>query len=139
MSSEQRPQPTINADSAAFWEGLKQGRLVGRRCNWCGAIHAYPVAGCHQCGGMDLRQTELATTGTIVSFTVIHRPPLPVFADQVPYNLGHVDLDGGGRLLVLLEGNGDQISIGCRVQLLTREADGEATLPTFSLIETISD
>ena len=43
---------------------------------------------------------EQASGGaSLYSWIVIHRAFDPGFADQVPYTLGTVDLDGGGRLV----------------------------------------
>lgn len=100
--------------------------LSANRCENCGLIHAYPVGGCSACGGMSFTTVPLPEYGCINSYTVIHRAPVPAFADKVPYTLAFIGLDGGGRILAPLVGDVTAVGIGARVRLLPSGEDGAA-------------
>jgi len=72
------------------------------------------------------------------SFTIVHRPTLPAFADRVPYGAVVIRLDEGAFLVSnLVDCPVDEIRVGQRVVLApTRvaadpEAGGDVVLPLF--------
>jgi len=72
------------------------------------------------------------------SFTVIHPPTLPAFADRTPYNAVVVRLDEGVFLVSnLIECPIAELAVGVRVELaLTRvvagsDTDDDLVLPLF--------
>lgn len=131
MTGNAPPSPTPNADSRPYWEALAGGHVSAQRCERCGAVHVYPVAGCQVCGGTAFSRVSLAGTGSIYSYTVIHRPPIPAFAGQTPYILAIIDLEGGGRILAPVAMPTSEVRIGVRVRLAPQSlADGIA-LPRF--------
>lgn len=90
---------TRPSTTAAFWEGVAEGRLAYPRCPSCGAWHSYPRASCARCLHAPLVLEPVAGTGTVYAVTVVHRALSPAFADQVPYAHVLVDLDEGVRVL----------------------------------------
>jgi uncharacterized OB-fold protein len=55
------------------------------------------------------------TTGTIVSFTVIN-VATPEFADQAPYGLAIIQVNGGGRVLARIQdGTAENMSMDAAV------------------------
>jgi uncharacterized OB-fold protein len=67
--------------------------LVAQACTSCGALFFDRRNACARCGKLDFEPKALATTGTLRSFTIVHRaaPNVPV-----PYVSSVVELDGGG-------------------------------------------
>ncbi|HEX4164288.1 MAG TPA: OB-fold domain-containing protein [Bryobacteraceae bacterium] len=59
--------------------------------------------------------------GTVYTETVVHAPPSQ-FASDAPYQLAIIDLAGGGRTTVRING---RVQVGDRV-LFTEERDGVA-------------
>jgi hypothetical protein len=77
---------------------------------------------------------ECAGTGSIYSFTVIHRAPIPDFHDDVPNPVALVDLDEGVRWLSRLFAEPDTVAIGVRVAVACDEVTEGASLPAFRLV-----
>jgi len=83
-------------------------------CADCGYQAIPPKYGCPKCASDQLGEKRKQGTGSIYSYTTI-RVAGGKFASQLPYTVVLVDLDGGLRVTARLEG--DQASIGQRVQL----------------------
>lgn len=70
-------------------------------------------------GGTEFKRRNLAGTGTLRSFTIVHRtvPGVPA-----PYVSGLVDLDGGGSVkgnVVNVPPDPEHVQLGMRVRLTT--------------------
>ena len=99
--------------------------LVAQRCVACGALFLDRRNGCARCGAEDFEDHRLGTTGTLRSYTVVHRsgPSVPV-----PYISVVVDLDGGGCVMGNLAGVGPdpaQLMPGQRLRLTTARAGAD--------------
>ena len=74
----------------------------------------------------------MAGTGEVWSFTVIHPPTLPAFADRTPYAAVVVRLDEGVFLVSnLVDCPIDEITIGTRVELAITPVEDDLALPLF--------
>ena len=81
--------------------------------------------GCPKCMSGEQVDVELATTGTLWSWTVQAFPPKappylgPVGADFVPYGVGYVELDGQVRVEArLTESDPTKLRIGMAMHLV---------------------
>ena len=83
---------------ADFARHLKDGRLMGSKCTACGHTSFPPRADCAACRDGGFEFTEWSGRGSVVTFTRIAAAPAG-FEDQVPFTVGVVDLEEGGRLL----------------------------------------
>jgi uncharacterized OB-fold protein len=93
--------------------------LVANACEACGALFFDRRNACARCGKRQFAPKELAGTGVLRSFTIIHRaaPGVPV-----PYVSSVVELDGGGVVKANLLDAGtdaDKIDLGMQVKLTT--------------------
>lgn len=106
--------PTPDADSRFYWEGLSQGKVLLQECTTCGKRRFPPMPCCPYCAatGFVLRE---ASGGEVFSWVTIHRAFQPAFADEVPYTIATVDLDGGGRMIGRLEPD-EGVAAGLRVR-----------------------
>ena len=137
MSAIPIPDPA-NADDARFWDALRAGELRVQRCAVCGAFRHPPRPLCGRCGASESDWPVVAGTGEVWSFTIVHPPTLPAFADRVPYGAVVVRLDEGVFLVSnLVDCPVDELAVGQRVELaLTRvaagpEVGGDFVLPLF--------
>ena len=137
MSELPRPDPT-NDDDIAFWAALRDGELHIQRCAECGTFRHPPRPVCARCGATARQWQKVAGAGEVWSFTVVHPPTLPAFADRTPYGAVVVRLDEGVFLVSNLVGCPiEEIAVGLRVGLeLTRvaagtDAGGDFVLPRF--------
>jgi uncharacterized OB-fold protein len=126
-----RPDPQ-NADDARFWTALRDGELRIQRCSACATFRHPPKPVCAHCGARESAFVPVAGTGEIWSFTVIHPPTLPAFADRTPYEAVVVRLDGGVFLVSnLIDCPASEIVIGARVELAITQVDDGLFLPLF--------
>ena len=75
-------------------------------------------------------------TGEVWSFTVIHPPTLPAFADRTPYAAVVVRLDEGVFLVSnLVDCPIDAVTVGARVELAITTVEADLALPLFRVAE----
>jgi uncharacterized protein len=130
--------------SKAYYEALKQDRLLGLKCRACGAVATPPVMVCRQCAGQDMDVVELKGIGTIRTFTSVF-----VAAEgregECPYIIVLVELDEGPWLMGNLYGVGPKaasmeligkkVKMGHKVFPGDKYSSGEGVSPLFSLID----
>jgi uncharacterized OB-fold protein len=96
--AEHIPAPVPDGDSKVFWEGVAQGKLLIQRCDACQRFIFYPRSICPHCFADTLSWVEAQGTGTIYSYTVVHRAFGP-FAGQTPFVVAIVELTEGVRMM----------------------------------------
>ena len=126
------PAPVPNADSSPYWNAARERRLLLRKCTACGELHFMPRHLCPVCWSDQLEWIESKGTGSVHSFTIIRRAPLPAFAARAPYVLALIDLDEGPRMMANVLGE-DALSvrIGDRVKVTFEERGEGAMIPQF--------
>jgi uncharacterized OB-fold protein len=127
-----KPLPTPDADSAAYWAGLREGKLLLQHCLACAHVQFYQQAQCRECGSERLEHRAASGRGTVHSFSVVHRAPGPAFKGDTPYAVLLVQLDEGPRMISTLVG-GDPAAVGfdMAVELVCEAQDERITLPRF--------
>jgi uncharacterized OB-fold protein len=96
--------PAIDSDSKPWWTALSEQRLLLPRCQVCGRAWFPATPGCPNCGANNYVLEEASGKGCLYSWVVIHRALSPVFADDVPYTIGLVELEEGPRVLARIVG-----------------------------------
>lgn len=88
-------------DSAAFWAGLADDRLLFPRCAACGRVWFPPSPRCPRCACPEQEHAEVPGTGRVYSWVVVHHPFDEAFATDVPYTVAVTALDDadGARLV----------------------------------------
>lgn len=127
------PAPVVNADSAPYWEGARDNKLLLQRCSDCGTLRFFPRYLCTECGSDDTGWVEAAGRGTVHSFTVVHRAAFPEFQERTPYVVALVDLEEGPRMMSNIVGaDALDVAIGdaVTVEFEDRGDDG-AKVPQF--------
>ena len=131
--TEGLPVPIVNADSAPYWEGAREGKLLLQRCEVCQALRFFPRYLCTECGSEKTRWVEASGRGTVHSFTIVHRAALPEFQAQTPYAIALIDLAEGPRMMTNVVGEDAlNVEIGDAVDVTfeDRGIDG-AKIPQF--------
>jgi uncharacterized OB-fold protein len=108
--------------------------LVGQVCQDCDAVFLDRRNACGRCSGTSFVVRDLASTGTLRTFSVIHRAGPGVVT---PYISVIVDLDGGGTVKANLAGDRAEIErltkepreipFGARVSMVTFPAGRDAS------------
>ena len=132
MADYRKPLPIITQDSEAYWAAAKEHRLTAQRCDDCGRLRFPPSASCWYCLSPHTTWVDLSGKGTIWSFIVMHQLYYPGFADDLPYPVVVVELEGGLRVASNIVGIANEdIRIGMPVQVVFDDVTPEVTLPKF--------
>jgi uncharacterized OB-fold protein len=93
--------------------------LTAHECKECGALYFDRRNACAHCSGRTFGEHDLAPSGVVRSFSIIHQaaPGVPV-----PYVSSIVDLDGGGSVkanLANVDPDPEHVTLGMKVRLTT--------------------
>ena len=125
------PQPSI--ETAPFWAGVQERKLLMPRCDACGTVAFPPTVACKQCDAQAFTWSEMSGNGTVYSFVVYHRVYHPAFADKVPYVVAVVDLDEGPRIISNVTGVPvDAVVCDMPVQVVYVEQRDGYLIPKFT-------
>jgi hypothetical protein len=103
---------------------VEQGMVEVLRCTACGALDAGPREICPRCHEPALQRHAVAGEGTLLTWTVIRRPPA-AFRAEGSYAVAVVELDAGLKVTGRLEAAEYVKGLGTRVSLV-RSKDGVA-------------
>ena len=127
MAAQERkiPAPETNPETKPFWEAAAQGRLLIKKCLACGRVHFYPRAICPFCGSDKTEWVTASGRGTVYSYSVMRRVP-------VPYALAYVTLEEGVSMMTnIVDCDLDAIRIGQRVTVAFKPSEGGPPVPMF--------
>ncbi len=123
-------------------EALKQNKLLGLKCQSCGAITIPPKMVCRQCASPDMEIVELKGTGKIRTFTTVYVAS-EGRESEIPYIIVLVELDGGPWIMGNLDGIdpkqatmaliGKKVKMGHKVFPGDKYSAGAGARPLFSL------
>jgi uncharacterized OB-fold protein len=103
-------------------------RLMGNKCEECGAEYFPPVYRCKKCGSEKLADAEMPRSGKILTYTQLYEP-LPGFEDQAPMYLAIVELENGARVVgQVVDSPEDSVKSGARARTVFRrvQVDGDS-------------
>jgi len=120
---------------------LKQNKLLGLKCQECGAITVPPQMVCGKCASSAMDIVELNGRGEVQTFTTVY-VAAEGRQDEIPYIIVLVRLDEGpwimGDLIGIdpdqatMELIGRRVVMGHKVFCGDKYSDGEAARPLFS-------
>ena|SRR5215471_18885798 len=128
MSTKERtiPAPPLNPEIKPFFDAAAQGRLIVKRCAACGQLHHYPRALCPFCGSDRTEWIDASGRGTIYSYSVMRRVP-------VPYAIAYVTLEEGVTMMTnIVDCDLDALRIGQAVRVSFKPTDGGPLVPMFT-------
>ena len=121
------PTPLVNPENQPFFDATAKDTLLIGKCKACGQLHYYPRVICPHCGADGTEWVAAKGTGTIYSYSTMHR------GVPVPYTIAYVALDEGVTMMTNLTGFAPgSLSIGQRVRVVFRESEGGVKLPLFT-------
>jgi len=129
MTIEERTygDPYRNMETEAYWDGIKEGKLLLKKCNSCGNTHFYPRAVCPHCMDSDTVWYQASGKGKIYSYSIMRRA-------KIPYVIAYVTLDEGITMMTnIVESDFDAIAIDKPVEVTFRPTEGGEALPMFRL------
>lgn len=133
MSGPRFDLPTIEAETAPWWEAARKGELLIRRCGDCGKAHLYPRPFCPACWSENVTWERATGAGTLYTWSEVRSNDLPPFRSRVPYIAAIVDLDEGPRLeTTIIDATEADLVIGMRVTVdFQHDDEADLTLPVF--------
>jgi uncharacterized protein len=118
--------PEVTPETRPYWEAAADGRFLVKRCADCGRAHYYPRALCPFCFSDRTQWQPSPGTGTIHSFSVMRRVP-------VPYVIAFVTLDEGVSMMTNIVGvEFDAVHIGQRVKVTFHPTENGPPVPLFT-------
>ena len=114
-------------------------RLIGSECRRCGTVTFPRQSSCAKCTSEDVHPRELATRGTLWTWTIQcfapKAPPyLPGGVEEFePYGVGYIELPGEVRVEArLTESDPDRLRIGMLMDLTLIPVPGAPDKVTFA-------
>ncbi len=88
-----------------YYENLREGKLIGNKCNKCGGYTFPPTAACEHCGSSSLEGVKLSGEGELLFVShSMAPPPNPRFNKIAPYAYGHIRLEEGIYVQAIING-----------------------------------
>jgi uncharacterized OB-fold protein len=127
-----RPVPAPDEDSAPFFEGARQHRLLLMRCRACGAWRFPSRDRCDVCWSTETGWEAASGRGTVYTFSIMHQLYHPAFKDEVPYNVAVVELEEGPRMTTNIVGcPNEAIQVGMPVDVVFDDVSANVSVPKF--------
>ncbi len=116
-----------------YWDAARREQLVIQQCEACANRVFPPRAHCSKCGSAQLKWQPVSGKGVIYTYTVAHRPPHPVLAEQCPITIAVVELEEGPRMISNVTGcEPSDVEVGMSVQVAFEAIDdSDVVLPVF--------
>ncbi len=120
------PAPVVSPETKDYWDAAAQGKLLVRKCTACGEAHHYPRTICPFCFSDRTEWITASGKGTIYSYSVMRRAP-------VPYAMAYVTLAEGPSMMTnIVDCDFDKLRIGQAVTVVFKPTDGGPPLPMFT-------
>jgi uncharacterized OB-fold protein len=118
--------PLVNFETQHFWDAAVDGKLLYKKCVACGEPHFYPRPFCPFCFSDKVDWQEASGRGTIYTYSVMRRAP-------VPYAIAYVTLAEGPTMMTnIVDCDLDAIKIGQAVKLVFKPTEGGPPVPMFA-------
>jgi uncharacterized OB-fold protein len=118
--------PDVTPETRPFWEAAAAGALLIKKCQACGELHHYPRSICPFCGRAATEWAHAAGRGTIYSYSVMRRLP-------VPYAIAYVTLEEGVTMMTnIVDCDLDAIRIGQPVKVVFKPTESGPPVPMFT-------
>ncbi len=135
MTEYAKPLPAPNPDTKPFWDACKDHELRAQQCSACGRFRWPPQGVCPSCYSWDFQWVKLPDNGTVSSFVVVHYVSVPAFADDIPYVIAQITMDGTDNQVILtsnvIDCPWEEVKVGMAVRVVYDDVTLEYTLPKF--------
>ena len=108
-----------------FYEGLEEGKILGRKCPLCGNVEFPPVYACNQCGNYETQWYEISGKAKLHSIVLpAALSSKPEYKNLGKYAYGEVELEEGSRLNAVVRGiskKNRKLPLNCHASIFQRE------------------
>lgn len=123
-------RPQVSDLTRPWWNAARDGRLLLPRCDSCGRHFFRPEVACTHCFSTEWQWVAASGRGTLYSYSIIHRPPVPGFVTPVVFAIVELDEDVA-MFSNIVQCPHEQLRIGMSLQVVFEALDAEMTLPKF--------
>jgi uncharacterized OB-fold protein len=124
------PRPT--PESAPFWQGCQDHKLMLQYCAACDAHQFYPRVICATCMSEQIEWREASGRGVVESYTIVTRAVSDAYAADVPYVIALITLQEGPRMMSNVIGcDVESVKCGLDVEVVFETWSAEITIPKF--------
>lgn len=124
------PRPT--PESAPFWQGCQDHKLLLQQCSGCRTYQFYPRLICATCLSDQLAWREASGRGTVESYTIVTRAVSDAYAADVPYVIALITLEEGPRMMSNVIGcDAQSVTCGMAVEVVFEAWSDTITMPKF--------
>ncbi|MYD43450.1 MAG: DNA-binding protein [Gammaproteobacteria bacterium] len=126
-----RYAPTPTPETAHFWEGTKQRKLLLQRCMDNGNVYFPPRARDPASGSANIEIFEASGKAKLISYTINHRQH-PSF--ETPYAIAIVQLEEGPMMMtniVECEQTPDALVLDMPLEVTYEDVSDTITVPLF--------
>lgn len=122
-------------ETVGYWDGIKRGVLLIKKCTKCGC-HQHPRRlFCTKCENDVFDWVETSGKAKVYSFSTVHRAPTPEYEKEVPYTVGILELAEGVHLFSrIIPVGGRDIRIGDATRLIFQETGSKGRLPAYQIV-----
>jgi uncharacterized protein len=129
MAERKIEAPEQSPETKPYWDAAAKGQLLIKKCNACGEPHFYPRSLCPFCFSGDTAWVAASGKGTIYSYSVMRRVP-------VPYVVAYVTLAEGPTMISnIVDCDLNAVKIGQAVKVTFKPSDGGPPVPMFTPAE----
>ena len=126
MAGRKIEAPEQSPETKPYWDAAAKGQLLIKKCNTCGESHFYPRSLCPFCFSGDTAWVAASGKGTIYSYSVMRRVP-------VPYVVAYVTLAEGPTMISnIVDCDLNAVKIGQAVKVTFKPSDGGPPVPMFT-------
>lgn len=120
-TAEQKPAlKPVSSKLMKLSPDMKDGVLLGSRCNDCGTYFFGTPQFCIRCTSASLKPVELSKEGKLHTYTIVRQAP-PGWQGQVPYILANMVLPEGPHITSeLIDCPEDRVKIGMPLEVVFR-------------------
>lgn len=129
-----QPQVSPSPDAVPFWEAANQHELRLPFCGACERFFFYPRTLCPHCGSRNVQWRSASGRGTLYTFCIQYRNPVPGLRTAVPFVTAIVQLAEGPRMMSFLVGvDPSPEAITCDMPIMVDflDLDSGQSLPVF--------
>lgn len=124
------PRPT--PETAPFWQGCHDHKLLLQRCTACGKHQFYPRLICANCMSEQLEWTEASGRGKVETYTIVTRAVSEAYAADAPYVIALIELEEGPRMMSNVIGcDVEKVKSVMAVEVTFEDWSEEITVPKF--------
>ena len=130
-----RLEPVSQPESDPYWEGARNSELWLQRDKTTGEYQFYPRTHSLATPGGELEWIKVSGNATLHTFGIVHIPPHPSFAGDIPYITAIVGLEEGPKMaanIVGVEPHPDNLTIGMPLKVVFTKISDDYTLPNFT-------